>query len=336
MLSEKLLDDVKGYVKKHKSEITSGDDFTLKFLAQGEYNINYLIETQKSKIVFRINTASQLKLDNQIKYEYDALKFLSSSGVTPKPLFLDDSKSELPYGLLTMEFLEGEPLDYKTDLKKAAGIFGKIHSLKLPRTHNFIVEENIYSARIAEGTWLLENIWDSKFISKEVKDFFKAFLTWAEKNKDGESYFVKNKIHVVNNTEVNSSNFIIGKNNYLIDWEKPVISDPTQDLTQFLSPTTTRWKTEVVLSETEKLSFFTEYCKVANENGLNITVDEIKKRVSLYQPYLYLRALAWCAHAKVIYDDGTKDIQNEDIRNKINEFLQPDQLKAWLGEYFTV
>lgn len=336
MLSEKLLNDVKLYITKHKDKITNGNDFTLKFLAQGEYNINYLVTTQKTKIVFRINTASQLNLKNQIKYEYNALKFLSSSGVTPKPLFLDDTKNELPFGLLTMEFLEGRPLNYKTDLKKAARIFAKIHSLSFPKSHDFIVEDNIFSARIAEGKWLLNNVWDSSYISENVKKIFVAFLSWAEKNKLSESYFVKNKIHVLNNTEVNSSNFIIGKTDYLIDWEKPVISDPAQDLTQFLSPTTTRWKTETVLNKTEKEIFLKEYCKIANENGFNIAVDEIQKRIELYKPYLYLRALSWCAHAKVIYDDGTKEIQNDDIKKKINEFLEIDQLKDWLSEYFHI
>ena len=44
------------------------------------------------------------------------------------------------------------------------------------------------------------------------------------------------------NTELNNGNLLINgntKTNYLIDWEKPVYSEPAQDLGHFLAPTTT-------------------------------------------------------------------------------------------------
>ena len=41
------------------------------------------------------------------------------------------------------------------------------------------------------------------------------------------------------NTELNSGNFLMngaGKDNYLVDWEKPLYGDPVQDLGHFLAP----------------------------------------------------------------------------------------------------
>ncbi|WP_454052488.1 hypothetical protein [Clostridium sp. Marseille-Q7071] len=70
-------------------------EFNINFLAQGEYNINYTISDENKKFVFRINTASQLRLENQINYEFEALKAIEKSGVTPKGLFVDGTKNTL-------------------------------------------------------------------------------------------------------------------------------------------------------------------------------------------------------------------------------------------------
>ena len=192
--------------------------------------------------------------DNQIRYEYDSIKFLEPSGVTPKVYFVDDSFSFFQYGVLIMEFLEGEPLQYEKDLSKAAAIFSRIHSLDVKKNYtHFKVEDRIFSDRIKEGERLLANVWESPHVSVEIKSFFDQFIDWAKVNRSKEQYFIDEPWHVVNNTEVNSHNFIIGKQkSYLIDWEKPVISDPTQDLTQFLAPTTTFWKTDYLLSQRGK------------------------------------------------------------------------------------
>lgn len=327
------MEQIKQYININRKtilkELNLTGDFQVKFLAQGEYNINFTIESFPNKYVFRVNTGSQLEIDNQISYEFNALKYLESSSVTPKVYFVDSSLMYFDYGILIMEFLEGVPLDYGKDLNKAANIFSKIHSLDIKRDNRFLIEENIFSARIDEGERLLANIWDSPIVDKRVKSFFYKFLNWAKVNKDKEKYFIDNPWHVVNNTEVNSHNFIIGEeNSYLIDWEKPVISDPAQDLTQFLAPTTTLWKTNYILDSDEKEEFFRNYT-----NGLNGKDKNIRDRVQLYTPYLYLRALGWCAYAYVEYHDPKKEIKNMDTFEKIKEYLDMDFMEGLLKPY---
>ena len=269
--------------------------------------------------------------ENQIKYEFDSIKFLEPSGVTPKVFFVDDSLSFFQYGILIMEFLEGEPLQYEKDLSKAATIFSRIHSLDVKQNHtHFKVEDHIFSDRIKEGERLLANVWESPHVSREIKSFFDQFLGWAKANRSKEQYFIDESWHVVNNTEVNSHNFIIGKEqSYLIDWEKPVISDPAQDLTQFMAPTTTAWKTDYLLSEEEKELFFQTYIE-----GLKGEDQNIRERVQLYTPYLYLRALTWCAYAFVEYHDPNKQIKNMDTFEKIKTFLQIDFMKKLCSPFW--
>jgi len=331
MLKDTLKCSIKDYINKYdlNNKLEIKKDFEVKFLAQGEYNINFIIDDNSKKYVFRVNTKSQLEIENQIKYEYDALKKLEVSKVTPKAYYLDDTKSYFDYGILIMEFLNGRPLEYNKDMSKAGKIFANIHSLDLFKinTDNFIVESNILSDRIKEGNRLLKDFFKSDLVESELKDLFYRFLDYCEKNKYKEKYFLENKWHVINNTEVNSHNFIIGEKSYLIDWEKPVISDPCQDITQFLAITTTLWKQNYKLNKNEINEFYKSYLE-------NISNDkDIRERVDIYNPYLYLRALSWCASAYLEYQDPNKDIRNMDTYNKIKEYLDIDFMKAILKPY---
>ena len=332
MGKDKLVQDIQRYIQANPklAHLHLHKDTKVSFLAQGEYNINFTLDSMQHKYVFRINTGSQLEINNQIMYEYQSIKQLERSGVTPKVYFVDDTLSSFEYGILIMEFLEGDPLHYRRDLAKAAIIFSKIHSLDIKGPHHFIVEENLFSDRIREGERLLSNVWASPFVHKEIKLFFEKILDWAKVNRTREQYFLNEPWHVVNNTEVNSHNFIIGKEkSYLIDWEKPVISDPAQDLTQFIAPTTTLWKSSDLLSAEDKEDFFTSYI-----NGLSGKDQDIRERVHLYTPYLYLRALAWCAYAYVEYHDPNKTIKNMDTFEKIKDYLQLDFMENLYAPYW--
>lgn len=334
LVKDELIEEIQEYIDINRETSLKGlnlnSDTTVRFLAQGEYNINFIVDSFPSKYVFRVNTGSQLQIENQIRYEYEAIKYLEKSGVTPKVFFVDDTLSYFDYGILIMEFLEGVPLNYNKDLSKAAKIFSKIHSLEINKSNHFIVEEKIFSDRIKEGELLLENIWDSPLIDKKIKGFFDTFLNWAKDNRSKESYFIEEPWHVINNTEVNSHNFIIGEEkSYLIDWEKPVISDPSQDLTQFIAPTTTLWKANYILSNEEKDNFFKSYI-----DGLNGKNKNIIERVHMYTPYLYLRALSWCAYAYIEYHNPHKEIKNMDTLEKIEQYLQIDFLENLLKDYF--
>ncbi|MDW8800399.1 phosphotransferase [Clostridium sp. A1-XYC3] len=334
MLRNILKDKIYDYLKETGlvKDLGLSDKYRVKFLAQGEYNINYTIEDGISKYVFRVNTGSQIDVESQIRYEYNGIKRLEVSGVTPKAYFVDDSKDYLEYGLLIMEFLEGKPLNYSTDLNRAANIFSKIHSIDLKDTdfNIFIEEKEVLRDRIKEGKKLLKDFLASPIVSCELKNFFYKFLQWAEDNKANERYFKENKWQVINNTEVNSHNFIIGQEkSYLIDWEKPVISDPCQDITQFLADTTTLWKTDYILSKDEKENFFRNY-----EREVKSNYKDIRERVNIYTPYLYLRALAWCAYAWLEYRNPEKDIKNQDTLNKIENYLQLDFMKRLLSDWF--
>ena len=120
MLKEKLIEQIKQYININRKttlrDLNLSRDTEVEFLAQGEYNINFTLSSFPNKYVFRVNTGSQLQIDNQIGYEFNSLKYLEKSSVTPKVFFVDGSLMYFDYGVLIMEFLEGAPLEYGEEL----------------------------------------------------------------------------------------------------------------------------------------------------------------------------------------------------------------------------
>lgn len=304
------------------------NEFSVRFLAQGEYNKNYLITDHRNqKVVLRMNFGSQIKINNQIKYEYQALKHLIGSQRTPKPLFLDDSRNYFNEGLLIENYLIGKPLNYQTDLLEAAKILASIHSLPITKAtyHDLIVEAHICSDRIQESDRLLNIVRETNVLSGKQLKYLFYLDEWCKKNINDE-YFSKTAPSIVN-TEVNSHNFIINKDyGWLIDWEKPVISNPVQDLTQFLAITTTLWRSNRILTTDQVNGFLSNYSVL---RGLD-TMQTIES-VNHYMPFLLLRALSWCANLIVTYN--TKPIQNREIFNKCQEYFHSDFLEYLFRKY---
>ena len=224
-------------------------DFQL--LAQGEYNINYLFThpITKEKLILRVNTASQMNLSDQIEYEYKSLLQLKESKRTPIPIYVDGSKKYLDYGVLVMNFLQGVPLDYKKDLYIAANCLADIHSVVLEENTHLLCPKNPLEAILDECKDMVQTYYDSTLGDEEKKNQINRMLNLGEEMiKNTDEY--KGRRCIIN-TELNSSNFLINgenSNNYIIDWEKPILGEPAQDLGHFLAPTTTFWKTDVILS----------------------------------------------------------------------------------------
>lgn len=303
-------------------------------LARGEYNINYTFIHPDSgeKYVFRINTASQMHLENQIEYEYKALKILEKSGRTPKVFYVDDKKDMLPYGVLVMQYLKGSPLDYKTDMDKAAMIFADIHKCSTKDADFLLKPADTLGAMLDECRHMAEVYFDSPLADNTVKIIIRRLIDRMEEVHSNQHESGMKPCII--NTEVNSGNFIINENPdqcYLVDWEKPILGEAAQDLAHFLAPTTTFWKTDIILSLEEQLNFLMKYASAA---GNNCSFDQVRERVFLYLPFNCLRGITWCAMALVQYSSSDKLIRNEDTFKKINDYLSLDYLEMIEQRYF--
>jgi hypothetical protein len=122
--------------------VMAGRSFRVTPLAQGEYNLNYLLTGDETRLVLRVNVGTQIDRDDQIVYEYKALRLLESSGVTPVPHFVDDARTDIDRGILIMSYLPGEPLDYWRDLGEAAALLAIVHQVPVPEEKNHLIRED--------------------------------------------------------------------------------------------------------------------------------------------------------------------------------------------------
>lgn len=329
-MTNEILIKIKDYLnmKKIQEQTRIQDVQNVIFLAQGEYNRNFVFtDGTGNKFIFRINFGSQINQDQQARYEFNALKILMPSHRTPKPIFLDDTKDFFDHDILIEAFLPGIPLIYETDLSTAADIFGDIHRLSLTNEQidKLIVETNICSDRIKESQQLLSSVFASDKVDPVGKSILDRLLNWCEIHRDDE-YFAQQPQNIVN-TEVNSNNFLITDDyGYLIDWEKPVYSNSTQDLTQFLAKTTTLWRTETVLNNEDIVDFLKRYSK-----NVHRSFAEVHESVMNYMPFLLLRALSWCAMLVTTYEN--KPIKNEEIYRRSKMYLTPGFAMPLLKDY---
>ncbi|CCU80160.1 Choline kinase [Halanaerobium saccharolyticum subsp. saccharolyticum DSM 6643] len=299
----------------------------LEFLAQGEYNINYLINDGEEKYVLRVNLGSQMHLDDQIGYEFSALQTLAPSGVTPRPFYLDNSKEKINYGLLVMEYLPGRHLEYRKDLKDAAKVFAKIHKLDSSKAERLIKEEKPLTAIWNECETLLNKYLNSEIAVPEIKKFLIKMKSDLEQKKEKEAELMDLFPTAIVNTEVNSNNFIINdKYNlaYLVDWEKPLITTPLQDLSHFMVPTTTLWKTNFIFNQGEEEEFLHHYLK---ERGMDSKYHEVKSALKIFNQFSAMRGISWSAMAWVEYQSNDREIKNQDTFETMDSYLKIDFLE---------
>lgn len=284
----------------------------VKLLGKGEYNSNYLID---GDYLIRIARGSQMHLNNQIEYEYNALKFLEQSNVTAKVYDLKKDKlSGISY--LTEEYLIGRDLDYHADLKIAAYLLSQIHSLDVTG-QDFVKADCPFNMMFDEFTQMFSHYqkWDKKNQSteKKISDMLKYI-----KNLGLDST-LENPCLI--NTELNNKNFIIDEKSYVIDWEKPIIGEREQDLAHFLAPTTTFWKTDVIFDNETMDNFIEEYDKFSD-----IKVN--KKKFVKYLLFTCLRGITWCSMAYTQYVDENRD--SGFTFEKIKAYLSDDFLdRIW-------
>ncbi len=290
--------------------------FSVTFLAAGEYNANYLVASGNGRSVLRINHGSQLGLgDDQIAYEFTVLTALADSGVTPKPLACHPRPDPLGGGALLMEFIPGRPLDYRHDLEKAARIFARVHTVPVP--DSLIIQADPVTAIADESFGLLHRFADHP-LKKEQAQILSYCNTVQALAAETRPLFATEPLCLVN-TEVNSGNFLISPDRAcLVDWEKAVVSCRYQDLGHFMVPTTTLWKTDLLLTPTDKKTFLQTYHQHACPD---IPFTDLMEKSRIMEQTILLRALSWCFMAWYEYTQTDRPIQNPDTFAKIKQYL---------------
>jgi aminoglycoside phosphotransferase (APT) family kinase protein len=333
--AEALLEQVGVYVNKPARLRTLGFECPVRVshIAHGEYNINYLLDDGTRRLVLRVNTKSQVGLSNQIRYEYETLQLLGPSGVTPRACYLDDSKTELPYGLLAMEFLPGRSLDYHTDLKLAARTLARIHNLTFAdeQVAHLNREPEPLTGIYRESLWMLDPYLRDPKGDPEIKRLMEFWGTCADERRANEQALQHDPWLRVVNTDLHNENFIVncpipGEGTcHLIDWEKPNYAEPAKDICHFLQVTTTRFKTDFAFTKDQEQWFLDLYKRELDPIEQLATFED---RLHIFGFFTLLRAIAWgcMVWSEYVADEGLK-LKNSNTFRVVEEMIAPDYLR---------
>lgn len=308
-------------------------------LAQGEHNANFWFRHPGTgkKIVLRLNYASQLGLEDQASYEYEALSILAPSGRTPRPLYLDDSKGIVGRGVVAMEFCEGDRLNYLRggDVPQAAATLADIHAVRPPEGCRLLQPSDPLEEQFLECVGLFEIYRGWAHADARVVDAVEDLLARARGALDAVEG-ARDRVHVLN-TEAVAEHFIIPHDGFgavarMVDWEKPILGEVAQDVAYFLSPTTTIWKVDFIFDDDARTAFVEEYWKQVGGRFPRAGFDG---RFSAYVMTNCLRGITWSAAATVEYQDPDRPLRNADTAKRLGLYLAPEFLEQVRSRFFS-
>ncbi len=296
------------------------------FLAAGEYNENYLVYTElgKDRYVFRINHGSQLGISNQIEYEFNVLKAVETTGLTPKPVHVLGASDRNP-GVMLMTYIEGDTFTYEQD-HLAARTLALVHSVPITEsvTERLITQANPVTAICDESIELIER-YPNHPLARQ-REMLRTYHEYVANQADEILDMMQNETLCIVNTELNSGNFIYADETaFLVDWEKAVISYRYQDLGHFLVPTTTLWKADFRYDDTRRRRFLDHYRRYGQ---LDFPLGELMDKSNRMEQVILLRAMSWCYMAYYEYSNSRRALRNDDTYMRITQYM--DELEWFL------
>lgn len=328
---EALLPLVRAYLSRRPQLIEPPLDVSM--LAQGEYNLNYLATSLSSgaRLVLRLSTGTQEIATGaeQILYEAGALRLLAPLRLAPALVHVDATRAEIPYGLLVEEYLPGPPLDYTRDLQAAARALATLHTFRPPDDSPLTRLERPLSTGLALGSGMLARYRADPDAGPAVLRLFDAVETALRRLVPQEDALFPPHLRGIVHTDVQAHNFVISPDGTarLVDWEKPLLDDPTYDLAHFLAPTTTRWKCDLDLAPHQEALFLDTYTREVEARSPGFA-HNLAHRLHIRRPFVHWRATTWSAMAWVEYRQPDRAIKNADTAARIDEYLQPQFLES--------
>jgi hypothetical protein len=235
-----------------------------------------------------------------------------------------------------MAYLPGEKLDYSRDLEGAAQLFASYHQLEIPEEANHLIKEDKpLTLTYSRCLRMLRVYLASDLADPDLRDYLIEVRDWADHARHREIFYQNDPWNCIINTEVNNGNWIIDRQKrafHLVDWEKPLWGDPSQDLSHFRVPTTTLWKTDYRMSEEDKSMMMSAYKDAIDDPHLKDTIEE---RTRLRDPFNCLRGVSWCAMAWVQYRRGDHLLKNVDTLRKLSMYTDIKFVRSLFDPYLS-
>lgn len=322
-------------------------DLRVHELAQGEHNSNFWFENPASgeRYVLRLVFSSQLGIAAQARYEFDALGELAASGRAPRPLFVDDSCAVIDRQLLVESFCPGRMMDYDRaeDMAEVAAVIADTHAVTPSEACALMAPPDPLRDQLDECRRLFAGYERWEGAEGRVLRAVGDLLAVAEEAVSAApAPQLAERRHILN-TEGVASHFLLAQGQpaaeapaaprlrgSMVDWEKPILGEVAQDVAYLLSPTTTIWDTETVLSAEQRQAFLEAYWRAVDGRFARGSFDE---RLGAYAMTNCLRGITWSANALVEYQRPDRPLQNEKTRRRLGWYVD-ERFLAYVRRMF--
>ncbi len=319
-------------------------------LGAGEHNDNYVFSAASSPVryVLRVNVAPQPFHADQVAYEEAALHALAESGRVPRVLYRDSSPDAPGAGVLVISFCAGQMLDFDAlrpgDLRCAAKIMADIHAVPVDAACLLHRPENSRRELFDECMARYEVYRTSGHADTRISRRAEQLACRARALVDAAP--APDTPPSIVNTETLSAHFLIpkasadaaaaadlrapfaGDPGSFVDWERPLVGDPAQDLAYFTAPTTTFWDSERFLSAQEEADFIECYWR---EMDGRIPRGNFEERYPAWRALTALRSTTWCCKAWAQCAGRPESHPSAKAREKLSAYLSDDFLERLLA-----
>jgi thiamine kinase-like enzyme len=302
------------YFIKKLMKNNSGDLIFIEDLPKGNWNYNYLVQINNKKFVFRIY--SHVKgnfFKNDPLKEYKVLSFLKKYKISQKLIHFDDSMKIIPFTILIYEFLEGERLEYSNGrIMLFAEVLSKLHGASIENLD--FLDKNCYTlpGLVSSIENLFSDYKQKKFSDRDLVRSISKFVKKTKKlAKDNENFKQDNCL--LHNDLVTGNIIQNKKGIFLIDWQDPVIGDPSYDLWVFLSPMVNLWDNKRAMTNEERTIFLENYIQLSGRKN-------IKHALKIKTPFYYLVSIIYALNRYCDFKEGK--LESSLVKGRERKFEQ--------------
>lgn len=321
-------------------------------LGMGEHNVNFWFALPDGeRAVLRVNVASQPFHENQIRYEFGALRAAEPSGCTPRPLFVDDSSAAPGKGVLVESFCEGRQLDFDDlrpgDVRCAIQMMADVHAVRPAPDCGLFRPADPLRAMFDECQQRFREYLASGFQEERLTRWMERFLGAAERMM-AEVAPPQDCGHIVN-TETLPSHFLIpaaaasraaaapstgrlcDQPGHFVDWERPVLGEVAQDVAYFVSPTTTFWDSDFLFPASGIPEVIGAYWQAVDGRFARADFDA---RFRAWRMMTALKSTSWCVQALARYGGASSAHTTQKTADKLPVYLSEDFMELIARECF--
>lgn len=298
-MEEQLKKHIEKNIKPAIFNLNKYNSISIKKLAAGCYNVNYLVKINSKKFVFRISVHSDDFEGDNLENEFKTLSKLN--GFHSPKVFWIDHKFKYPF--IVEEFIKADKIKKlsNSNVINIAKSLAEIHNFsRINKTKSLSIKKEYFSG----FNQRLKTIRKNPEMHKELSKYVEKAKKYCESNED----FFKRKSDIkLLHGDMHCGNIFLKDNKVVfIDWENNEYNDPVFDIVAFFyeSENLQYFNENNSISNEHKRIFLKEYSKINKDKNL-------KQKLEIIYPLRWLSDTLWLACRIVDYENIPKDLQEK-------------------------